>query len=50
MMNMSIACDMKNCCYNETNEHYCTLNHIRVAKDESHAQNESACMNYKPKC
>ena len=46
MMNMSIACDMTSC---RNNEHYCTLNHIKVAKDETHVENLSACMNYKPK-
>lgn len=49
MMNMSIACDMQTCMYNETNEHFCTLNKIKVAPNKGGAANCSGCMNYKEK-
>ena len=49
MMNMSIECKVKSCKYNHEVERYCTLNCIRITKNENEVSNGSDCASFKEK-
>ena len=45
MMNMSIECNVRNCKHNHEVEPYCTLNCIKVVKENKQASSCSNCSN-----
>lgn len=42
-MNMSIRCQITECKFNESNEHYCTLNKIEVIKNKGQTSSTMEC-------
>lgn len=42
-MNMSIKCQVAECKYNESNEHYCTLSKIEVVKNSGNSNEGMEC-------
>lgn len=46
MMNMSIACQVKNCKHNHEVERYCTLESIQVTENKRETSNGPECANF----